>query len=396
MLRPANFVGFQATAVTLLIILQPSTTSCFSLDRPPHITATWSTIDHDSAGSDRIPRIDPPRSGHVAFSADGGSGAALPFVFGGYCEEVDGDAVTRFATDELWGWIGGDSGGWKKIDQKGEVPGPRLASAAAVLGGRPYLFGGWDPQLPGTGGIILDTVHRLDPSTLTWSEISATVPGGPTSRHVALALPGGTDALVHNHRCTDHVLVFDSSTETFRQQKTTGNAPSSRGLHCAVMCSRNAVVFGGAAQTGTMSNEAFLLDTESYKWTKLQFGTSVDAPRPSPRASPCFFSISPNCAILFGGAETTESGLNGRADLWALHFDPKQGIARWELLISDDAREKEGAVVPPPRNAASITEIEVQGKDATEGDRTFLLQGGWAPFKITHADSYFLNIHIDE
>lgn len=189
-------------------------------------------------------------------------------------------------------------------------------------------------------------------------------------------------------------MLFDSSSETFRWQETTGEAPSPRGLHCAVMCGRHAVVFGGAAQSGSMSNEAFVLDTVSWRWTKLRFESSKNGDAaPSPRASPCICSVSNNCALIFGGAETTEAGLNGRADLWALHFDAEKGIGRWELLV-DDSGEGEAVVIPPPRNAATFTELE-PGADASEGSQTFLLQGGWAPFKTTWSDSYLLNVKVE-
>jgi len=391
MLHRPTLVGSALLAATLLFIQHPSMSSSLSLDRHSHIATTWNAVEHDSSG---IPRIDPPRSGHVAFSVDNSDGlASRPYVFGGYCEEEDGSGnggVVRSATNELWTWLG-DAGGWEKVEQNGEVPGPRLASAAVVLGGRPYLFGGWDPQTAGTGGVILDSVHRLDPSTHTWSKLSTSVPGGPTSRHVALTLLGCTDCIIHNHRCSDYVLVFCSETEEFREQKTTGEAPSPRGLHSAVMCGRYAVVFGGAGQTGAMSNEAFLLDTESWKWTKLRFEASAQpADAPSPRAASCLCSVSSDCVLLFGGAETTESGLKGRADLWALHFDADSGIGRWELLIAHDSEGKSDNVLPQPRNAATFSEIEV-ATDAGNG-RNFLLQGGWAPFRTTWADSYVLNV----
>ena len=74
------------------------------------------------------------------------------------------------------------------------------------------------------------------------------------------------------------------------KQPTSGAAPSPRGLHAAALASQHQlVVFGGAAQDGNMSNEVFLLDLNTWKWTQLEI-TNNSKEQPSPRASPCFGS----------------------------------------------------------------------------------------------------------
>ena len=55
---------------------------------------------------------------------------------------------------------------------------------------------------------------------------------------------------------------------------------------------------------------------------------------------------------------------------------------------------------PPPRNAATMSEIEHVEEAFPEGDppaegeqrRCFLLQGGWAPFRRTWSDCYVLAV----
>ena len=53
-------------------------------------------------------------------------------------------------------------------DECTDRPGPRLACASAVLGDELLLFGGWDPQTPGTGGesqrVLASAVATLLPS----------------------------------------------------------------------------------------------------------------------------------------------------------------------------------------------------------------------------------------
>ena len=199
-------------------------------------------------------RIAPKRSGHASFGI-----LDQHYVFGGYVEEEEGPK--RYVVNDLWNWKGNS---WKQLEPSGDVPGPRLVSAAAILNDKAYLFGGWDPQTEGTGGVILDDVWELNLKTLAWKRIGESFPDGPCSRHVAVAI--GDRILIHNHRCVDYVYLFDPITQSFIKQPTSGTCPSPRGLHAAVTVDDSTLVFfGGAAQTGTMSTETFALDVENNK-----------------------------------------------------------------------------------------------------------------------------------
>jgi hypothetical protein len=66
-------------------------------------------------------KIEPPRSGHVAFTAKD-----RLFIFGGYAEDED---MNRYVTNDLWEWAAGE---WKKQEPVGEAH-PRLVSSAVVL-----------------------------------------------------------------------------------------------------------------------------------------------------------------------------------------------------------------------------------------------------------------------
>ena len=358
------------------------------------IEANWADL------SRQVEVPTPPRSGHVAFTSS--DEPYSPLVFGGYVEEKDETTgeITRRASNDMWKWYGSDEG-WNKVDYGKEnvMPQPRLAAAMCLANNRPVLFGGWDPQTPGTGGVILDTLEEFDVKNKAWNAIDGThIPGGPTSRHVALSLPDG-NALIHNHRCTDHVLIYSGS--DFHKQPVTGQVPSSRGLHAATMAGRAAVLFGGAEQSGTMNNEAFVLDTHTWEWKKIQIENTERAP--CPRAAPCLVAISNNCILLFGGAEATASGLNPRGDLWALHFDPDAGTGQWELLIDDDGGGTSTVGgCPPARNAATLSEIEqleeAWNKPSEDGEirKRFLLQGGWHPFVRTYNDCFVLSVSLKQ
>jgi hypothetical protein len=375
--------------------------------KPPVVVPDTPTIDPIARASTTQKRSYaapfPPRSGHVAFQHDD-----RIFLFGGYAEEEeeqkqgDDDDTTkmnRSATNDMWEGRLMDNGSsyeWNIVDQKGDIPEERLVSASVELNERSYLFGGWNPQTEGTGGVILDTIHSFDPSTHTWTELETKIPDGPTSRHVALSLPCQTKALIHNHRCDGFVYVFDSKDETMVKQPTSGIGPSSRGLHTACMLGSFACVFGGAAQDGTMSNEAFLLNTITWEWKKVELdngllnGGRCDVP--VGRAGSTMVTLNETCAILFGGACPSEKGgLKALGDVWALNVDRFGGSGRWEQLF-DPTTMTDSKECPPARNAATLSPIVSTTTSVDSKTKSFLLQGGWAPFQKTWSDSFVLDI----
>ncbi|KAH8043547.1 hypothetical protein JL722_15137 [Aureococcus anophagefferens] len=205
----------------------------FALGTTTALRASWSPITSKVQPS--------PRSGATATATTDGS----VYLFGGYEED---EAGARTVVDDLWRY---DADGWTRVATGG--PGPRLCSALAAVGGELFLFGGWDPETEGTGGSILDDVWAYDIAAGRW-ESCAPVPGGPASRHVCCALAGG-DVLVHTHRSETSVLLFDAATREWREQATSGPAPSSRGLHVAAAVDAGVVVFGGADKSGAMCDD---------------------------------------------------------------------------------------------------------------------------------------------
>jgi hypothetical protein len=326
--------------------------------------------------------VSPPRSGPTAAS-DG----INTWLFGGYAEPANGprSVVNDLLLFEGRGWQQiQESTGAEKDDSR---PGPRLAAASAVADGELLIFGGWDPQEAGTGGIILQDVWALNLDGRTWERCAASMPRGPTSRHVAVNIGGRV--VVHTFRCQESVLVWDPEKRALREQPTSGSAPSPRGLHVAAAAGASTlVVFGGAAKDGTMLNDAYALDTRTWEWRMVEFdGGDL---KPSPRAGACAASL-PNSAgiVVCCGAEASESGLVPRADVWALTLAESEGGGRgalrgvWSQLIDDDDGSSLSAPRPGPRNAATLTPL---------GGGEFLLHGGWRPFVSTYGDSYLLKV----
>jgi Galactose oxidase, central domain len=252
-------------------------------------SSAWSTewINLDSnIAANNLNKIDPPRSGHVAFALEN-----KVYVFGGYAEEsID----HRYPTNDLWIFDPQERDGWKLVhnaascispDSSGgtaSIPQQRLAAAAVTCqlpgenGKAGLVLGGWDSQEAGTGGVILQDLQAYSDdgtcNTKSWKKMSLDLQQ-PTSRLCAVTLNNPHQVLVHNHRCVDHVLIIDLRSSQLTCQPTSGISPSPRGLHVCVLLpnTNKMVLFGGAAQDGNMSNEVFLLDTDTWKmpsWKK--------------------------------------------------------------------------------------------------------------------------------
>lgn len=314
------------------------------------------------------PQIWPPRSGHTAATDEQGR----VWLFGGYVEE---EGVPRRVTNDLW--CLDPIVGWLMIQGEARSPGrpgPRLCSASCFCNGKFYLFAGWDPERPGTGGSILEDVWCLDVESLVWMHLGA-MPRGPVSRHVAVSLPNG-DIVVHTFRCIDSVLLFRGNEWII--QPTTGLAPSSRGLHSAAAVGTDVVTFGGADKSGQMRADAFVLDTRTWTWRSIDSDTG-----PTPRAGSCASSLGDDVFILCCGAERDpdRGDLVPRADVWAL----RTTTGEWTNLIDDAASSFR------PRNAATLcgpllsTAVEVP-------TTTFVLHGGWHPFRETYCDTIYFDI----
>ena len=365
-------------------------------------TAEW--MDRSS----KTHKISPPRSGHVAFLSD-----QDVYVFGGYAEERnrDGEEVSRrFPTQDVWKWNpNGDFNGWEPVvlpadmEEKDcilqpqdtpELPQQRLAAAAATLfQNQPIVIGGWDPQIPGTGGVILQDIHKFDPASSKFTKLDIEL-DQPTSRHVAVTIAEST-ILIHTHRCKDHVILLEQATRTssptLRKQPTKGTAPSPRGLHAACAIGNHVVVLCGAAQDGNMSNDVFALNLDQWEWKPVQITNEKSSTQaPSPRASPCACAVDASSLIVFGGAERTkEGGLQGCNDLWLLQFSSADfTTATWKRLETTSR--------PPPRNAATLSPLADPPPGITsmsKSSKYFLLAGGWEPFQTTHNDNFILQLN---
>jgi hypothetical protein len=103
---------------------------------------------------------------------------------------------------------------------------------------------------------------------------------------------------------------------------------------------------------------------------------------------------------LFGGAKTSETGLVGLNDVWALNINAQKGTGSWKCLINTDFDENGvGRNCPPGRNGATLTRVNalslfpealLKPSNNNNVHRYFLLQGGWNPFRTTYNDAFVL------
>jgi len=330
------------TTLLAVLLLNVVLTSGFHLP-------TWSTT---ATG----PRV----SGHAA--ATDSDGRVL--AFGGLT-----DGAGSPCTDEMWAY----DGTWTQL-KTSIGPGKLMYAASAVLNGAFYLFGGWDPEAPGTGGSFKDESWKLDLASMQWTKLDA-LPCGPVSRHTAVTV--GDKIIVQNFRST---VVCDGSSVS--EQPTTGESPVGFSMCAAsALGEHEMLIFGGATKSQGMTSDAFVLDTRTWEWRKLRpTGSEAPTTAPTPRGSACATAIDASTCVVFGGAGLGGGGYAGGAGLTP--FDET-----WQLRVDGDAAEwtpLELGSAPEARVAASLNKLP-------SGE--LLLHGGWTPTtKETFAESHVLKL----
>ena len=196
---------------------------------------------------------------------------------------------------------------WNQIprqEQGVSRPTARMYHATAVLGHMMYVFGGYDPV---THQVLTD-IWTLSLKTNKWSKDNTWLPNAGMMNHVACPISTTEIVLWDTTTQGGTVYVYDMEgpTPEIRRQVTTGTRPPP-GLHSCGSCGlprlqqskngydrqnsamrealqleihrkvhTNLLVFGGAMGTTNkvFSAETYLLDTQSWIWTKLQSNTN--------------------------------------------------------------------------------------------------------------------------
>lgn len=145
------------------------------------------------------------------------------------------------------------SQGWKLKEPKGDAPGPRKSSAAAVCQGRLYVFGG-----------------------------------------------------MCGKRLTNDMYCFDLIKQEWTRINCMGSIPSPRDRHSMVMLNDKLWVFGGHTDSSEFTDDLYVYEPQSGRWSQI-FPSS----RPTPRYE--HIAAASNGLLVVAGGKCKTGGLN---DVW--------------------------------------------------------------------------------
>eukprot|EP00581_Thalassiosira_minuscula_P013730 CAMPEP_0183729418 /NCGR_PEP_ID=MMETSP0737-20130205/30220_1 /TAXON_ID=385413 /ORGANISM="Thalassiosira miniscula, Strain CCMP1093" /LENGTH=329 /DNA_ID=CAMNT_0025961595 /DNA_START=147 /DNA_END=1136 /DNA_ORIENTATION=+ len=311
------------------------------------VVAGWSW--NPSTSSTKAPRVSGQSTGTIREKTNGGV-----LLFGGLT-----GAAGSPTTNDLWRFDPTHQE-WTALQSSvkdAATPRVRMYAASATLGSKFYIFGGWDPMEPGSGGEFLNDVWSFDWTTETWSEETARLPF-PVSRHAA-ATVNDDMIIIHTYK---GILIFKDG--EISEQATEGDAPDSLSMCAMTAIGHKVVIFGGSDKNQRMSSELYVLDTNNWTWSKLENQCKEDGP--TAMASPCIAVLNKDKCIVFGGAGLAPSGYEGgfglmpKDDTWLCTISEK--VVEWEQIELDTK--------PEGRVAASLNVL---------GEGKFLLQGGYDP-----------------
>lgn len=301
-----------------------------------------------------------PRSGHmVAYDSD----RKRVVVFGG----VDANGTT----DDQW--ERDTDGAWEKVDITRPPPRSFGAMAYDPIRKVTVLFGGSSKL----GQLLGDTWEY---NGTAWKQVSAT--GSPTARvYSAMAfdpirsrilLVAGADGVdAQNGGLTSDAYEYDGVAWT---KLTTTGTPPPRARHAIAWDAPRQclVVFGGARPalgTTVATSETWeLAFGTAWTWTctagEAQTGTTcpTTTTRPTTRyGAQMIYSPLHSTIIMYGGLTTITNATQNASDTWTY------GAAGWTAVTQP--------VSPTGRNAAALTDSEVQVDATTISHRPVLIGG---------------------
>ncbi|CAM9836983.1 unnamed protein product, partial [Heterosigma akashiwo] len=251
------------------------------------------------------------RSGHSVLAMNG-----QVFLFGG-CGGSEGNTpcMSDFICFNL------STLNWSKVQAEGTTPSPR-ASFEMCRGCLPdtlIIAGG-----TGSEGICGD-MHEYNARTRRWRQLVARDDPGSRCRYYGqTACPWGDRTLVlfggsSGHEYTDHLYTFDLETLRFAGPvATTGDRPSARYKHQAVVVGDELYVLGGGAYKPTAPQlDIFRLDLTRWHWERV---AAAGAAPPARVAHTCAYDPRSRALYLWGGFDAELERLN---DFYRLDLDPR-------------------------------------------------------------------------
>lgn len=189
----------------------------------------------------------------------------------------------RDITNRAWMWREGD-GAWRELPRV-PVPSGRLASIAAPVAGKVYLFGGYTVDEKG-GEVSTPEVFRFDPGDHSYTAV-APMPT-PVDDTVALVYQDRYIYLIsgwHNTANVALVQLYDTRTDSWRRATDYAGTPVFG--HVGGIAGRRMVVGGGVkvlptakpGQKYARSNETWIGEIDPHdpakiQWTETAFRTA--------------------------------------------------------------------------------------------------------------------------
>ncbi len=231
-------------------------------------------------------------------------------------------AIQATFADSIPGFGPGSPSTWQRIHSVGAVPPARLAHAAATVGDKMYVFGGF----LGTGQEVYGDLWVYSERANEWTRLAATgdAPSArlhhslvATSDGAALLLFGGFNTFMGQpgHRSFNDLFRLDLATLVWTRLDdgaastwlTTADRPSTRGAHGAMWLNGAMYVFGGFNVIGATghSHELWSLSLATRRWTNLTAANATDDTWPDGRIGFALTPIDRTRAHLFGGGCST-------------------------------------------------------------------------------------------
>ncbi len=205
---------------------------------------------------------------------------------------------------------------WVEIDAT-NTPSARFGSSGVWVGGKFYIFGGFQDTAP------VNELHVWDPTTNAWTELTPTGSASVTARYDATVCPFGDDSILITGGVDDtgaylaDAFVYDISDNEYSDISAVADPyPGFSGGYLSVdpRTPNTFLLFGGQTGVSTCSNVLYKLTyTDSSTPLTVATVTVTDAPDARTKALAATFS---DGIWIFGG-KNTGSMFN---DLWKFDF----------------------------------------------------------------------------
>jgi len=186
---------------------------------------------------------------------------------------------------------------------------------SCLVGSKLYIFGGFDGH-----GTNFD-LATYDPFGRVWTNVPKTNQKGtiPPSRtnHAAAAVGknmyifgGNNNNEAGQYQVLDDLTMLNTHTMTWSRPKTTGEAPCARSGHTLTAIGKKLYLFGGGVwneREGWVHkfNDLYILDTETFHWTKAECKGTIDS-----STFPITFSIGRFLFVFGGGSKPSHCVTN--------------------------------------------------------------------------------------